>query len=79
MPKFVTRRPQRSRIEGEARVVAELRRRTAGYGTAKGLAFDTGISLPVIYDVRNNRKQVSRPLGEALGFRLAWVPIEESE
>jgi hypothetical protein len=65
-------RPRYASAEGAAQVRAELRRRLSGRPT-KQVAYELGLSQPVLSLVMNGHREPSERVAEALGFRRIVV------
>lgn len=77
MTKHAPRRPHRTRIDGEDQVMAELRRRTAERGAIKAVAYEAGLAQSAVSNVIGAARPMPPALAESLGYRLAWVKIDE--
>lgn len=71
--------PRILRIDGQAAVVAEIRRRSPRRGELKRLAAELDADPHNLSRYACGRRPVPPRIAEQLGFRIAYVPIRESE
>jgi hypothetical protein len=57
----------------EAEVLAELDRRTKGYGSGARLAKEIGIELRHLHTIKSGNQPLNKKVAAGLGFELRWV------
>jgi hypothetical protein len=60
-------------------VIAELTRRTEGYGNGKRLARELGMVPNYLRSVKSGTQMVSVRLARLLGYELRWVRVREGK
>lgn len=63
----------------DSEVLAELDRRTAGYGNGWRTANQLGIEPSHLREIKSGRRNVSRKVAEGLGFELKWVRVKREK
>jgi hypothetical protein len=60
-------------------VLADLDRRTAGYGNGRRLAEELGINPTALRSTKSGSRPLTRKVAALLGWELRWVRIDDKE
>ena len=63
----------------DSEVLAELDRRTQGYGSGERLARELGVESAHLRAMKSGAESVSKKVAAGLGFELRWIRVKKEE